>query len=346
MGFQKSSGFFEAVSQDPVLNRILLIAEPWDLGTYQAGNFPVDWSEWNGKFRDTLRKFIKGDSGQVAEMGRRFTGSADLYGDSGRSAYNSINFVTCHDGFTLYDLVSYNQKHNEANGEDNRDGSDDNNSYNWGVEGNTDNPVILQLREQLIKNYMCILLFSSGTPMLLGGDEFLRVQHGNNNAYCQDNELSWFDWTRISANNHMVEFFRKLIALTCRYTILQRRKFYLGKDLDANAIPDLSWFSPDGGLPNWYDPELRTLCLQLDGSEEESALGDYQLYIILHADFHLQSVKLPKLPDKKKWLRVLDTSLPAGEEVMSFGHEVVLNPNDVYLVNPRSTVMLLGRKQK
>ena len=174
----------------------------------------------------------------------------------------------------------------------------------------------------------------------------MRSQQGNNNAYCQDNEISWFNWHRVVANKHMVEFVRKIIALTCRFTILQRRKFYLGKDLDANNIPDLSWSPADGGNPNWGDPELRTLCLQLDGSEEESALGDYQLFIILNADFHLQSVNLPKLTDKKKWYRVLDTSLPTGEEIMMPGHEIILDPNDIYLVNPRSTVMLLGRKQK
>jgi glycogen operon protein len=344
MGFHKSSSFFEAISQDPVLNRILLIAEPWDLGTYQSGNFPVDWSEWNGKYRDTVRKFIKGDSGQAADMGWRLTGSADLYSDSGRSAYNSINFVTCHDGFTLYDLVSYNQKHNEANGEDNRDGTDYNNSYNWGVEGATDDTAILLLREQLVRNFFCTLLFSSGTPMLLGGDEFLRSQQGNNNAYCQDNDISWYNWHQVKANNHMVEFLRRLIALTRRFTILQRRKFYLGQDLDANNIPDLSWFPADGGNPRWGDPELRTLCLQLDGSEEESALGDYQLFIILHPDYNLQSVQLPVLAGKKRWYRVLDTSRPAGEEIMAPGQEVQLDPNDFYLVNPRSTVMLLGRR--
>jgi isoamylase len=345
MGFQKSSAFFEAVSQDPVLNRILLIAEPWDLGTYQSGNFPVDWSEWNSRYRDTVRKFIKGDAGQAADMGWRLTGSADLYSDSGRSAYNSINFVTCHDGFTLYDLVSYNQKHNEANGEENRDGTDYNNSYNWGAEGlAADNPGILLLREQLVKNFLCTLLCSSGTPMITGGDEFLRSQRGNNNAYCQDNDISWFNWHQVAANNHIVEFFRKLIALTRRYTILQRRKFYLGRDLDANNIPDLSWFPADGGNPNWGDPELRTLCLQLDGSEEESALGDYQLFIILHPDYHLQTVQLPELKDKKRWYRVLDTSRPVGEEIMAPGQEVQIDPNDFYLVNPRSTVMLLGKK--
>ncbi len=199
--FQSSASFFDAVAQDPVLNRVIMIAEPWDIGTYQVGNFPVDWSEWNGRFRDTMRCFAKGDTGQAAEMGRRLTGSADLYGDDGRSAYNSINFITCHDGFTLHDLVSYNNKHNEQNGEHNQDGSNDNNSWNCGVEGDTDDPGVRALRLQMMKNHACHLLFASGTPMILGGDEFARTQHGNNNAYCQDNDISWFDWD-LAASNH------------------------------------------------------------------------------------------------------------------------------------------------
>ena len=344
MHFQKTSAFFDTLSQDPVLNHVLLIAEPWDLGSYEVGNFPADWSEWNGKFRDTIRKFVKGNSQQVADLGWRMAGSVDLYGESGRSAYNSINFVTCHDGFTLYDLVSYNQKHNEANGENNQDGTNDNNSWNCDVEGPTNDTAVLQLREQLVKNYICSLLFSSGTPMILGGDEFMRTQLGNNNAYCQDNNISWFDWNRVTANEHMVEFFRRAVALTCRYTILQRRKFYLGQDLDADNIPDLCWFSADGGSPDWSDPELRTLCVQLDGGEEQSALGDYYLFIILHADYRPRQVLLPKLPGENKWYRVLDTSLPAGQDLAISGQEVVLDPQDVYLINPRSTVLVLGRR--
>jgi isoamylase len=180
--FQSSASFFDTISQDPVLSRAILVAEPWDIGTYQVGNFPVDWSEWNGRFRDTIRRFVKGDAGQVADLGWRLTGSADLYGEDGRSAYNSINFVTCHDGFTLYDLVSYNDKHNERNGENNQDGANDNHSWNCGVEGDSDDPAVLTLRKQLMKNHVCCLLFASGTPMLLGGDEFMRSQHGNNNV--------------------------------------------------------------------------------------------------------------------------------------------------------------------
>ena len=345
MRFQKSSGFFEAVSQDPVLNRILLIAEPWDLGTYEVGNFPVDWSEWNGRFRDTVRKFVKGDAGQVAELGWRMTGSADLYAGSGREACNSVNFVTCHDGFTLHDLVSYNGKHNEANGEKNGDGSDDNNSWNCGVEGTTGDCNILRLREQQIKDHVCFLLFASGTPMILGGDEFMRTQGGNNNAYCQDNAISWYDWELAEKNAGIFEFFRKAIALTRRYSVLQRRRFYLGKDLNANDVPDLSWYSPEGGNPAWGDPGCRTLCILLDGSEEKSSLGDYRLFIILNADFRLQRVILPGLDGGKRWYRILDTSLPLGEDLMEPGAEILLNPADAYLANPRSTVLLLGKSR-
>ncbi len=210
------------------------------------------------------------------------------------------------------------------------------------MEGPTDDPAVRRLRERLVKNFVCCLLFSSGTPMLLAGDECLRTQEGNNNAYCQDNRIGWFDWSQVTGNIHTVEFFRKAIALTNRYTILQRRRFYLGVDLDANAIPDLSWFSPEGGSPEWTNPESRTLCVMLDGSEEKSPLGDYQLFIVLHAGFHLRKVRLPRLHRRKKWYRVLDTGLPAGDDLVEPGKEVLLDPPDAYLVNPRSTVLLLA----
>ncbi len=341
--FQKSASFFDAISQDPVLNRIKLIAEPWDLGTYQVGDFPVDWSEWNGRFRDTMRKFGKGDAGQVRDLGFRLTGSADLYGDDGRSAYNSINFITCHDGFTLNDLVTYNSKHNEANLENNNDGSNDNNSWNCGAEGETEDAGIVSLRKQLIKNYICCLLFSSGVPMILGGDEFMRTQQGNNNAYCQDNEISWFDWDKVNKNSDIFEFFKKTIAFTKRYTILQRRKFFMGNDLNDNHIPDITWFGKYGDKPAWDDTDLRTLCYRLDGGKVISKLGNYQLFIILNADYTVQDVKIPKLEEGKMWYRVIDTSLGSGEDFLDTGKEMLLTPPDTYLVNPRSTILLLGR---
>jgi glycogen operon protein len=337
--FRSSSGFFDAAAQDPVLNRAILIAEPWDIGTYQVGNFPVDWSEWNGRFRDTVRRFAKSDSGQLADLGWRITGSADLYGDDGRSAWNSLNFVTCHDGFTLYDLVSYNHKHNEANREDNRDGTNDNHSWNCGAEGDTSDPAILTLRKQIMKNHACHLLFACGTPMILGGDEFGRTQRGNNNAYCQDNEISWFDWSLLSRNADLFEFFRKTIAFTRRFPTLQCRKFRLGQDLDADEVPDLSWFAPGGGQPAWHDSDVRTLCYQLDASEEGKASDAVRLFFILNGDYRPRFVELPAA----RWFRAIDTSLPAGSDFADAGEEVRIDPGDHYIANPRSTVVLLAR---
>ena len=343
--YRKRASFFDAVSQDPLLQKAKLIAEPWDPGTYEVGEFPVDWSEWNGRFRDTVRKFVKGDGGQLRDLGFRLTGSADLYGDDGRSAYNSVNFVTCHDGFTLSDLVSFNGKHNEANLEGNRDGTDNNNSWNCGAEGETDDPEIARLRRRLAKNHACLLLFSSGTPMILGGDEFLRTQGGNNNAYCQDNPISWFDWGEVNRNADMVDFFRKAIAFTKKYTILQRRKFFTGTDTDqdANTVPDIQWFGEDLGPPRWDDPEGRVLCCLLDGSEEPSDAGSYFLFLALNGDHRQREVRVPALPSGLRWRRAVDTSLPAGEDFTDDGAEPLADPADRYLVNPRTTVVLLGK---
>ncbi|MCC7539516.1 MAG: glycogen debranching protein GlgX [Deltaproteobacteria bacterium] len=341
--FRIGSAFFDAVSQDPVLARVKLIAEPWDLGTYEVGNFPIDWSEWNGRFRDTVRRFVKGDAGVVPELAARVAGSADLYGDDGRSAYNSINFVTCHDGFTSWDLVSYDRKHNEANLESNRDGANDNHSWNVGVEGPSDDADVNRMRRRLAKNHICCLLFSSGTPMLLGGDEMLRTQLGNNNAYCQDNEISWFDWALADVNRQHVEFVRKAIGLLRRFPVLARRRFLSGRDSDGNELPDVLWFGVDGGQPDWGDPSLRTLCYQLDGSEAHAPAGHYRLFFVFHAHHELKGVRLPQLPDELRWHRVLDTSLEPGHDLLDAGAEVLLDPQDHYLVNARSTVVLLAR---
>lgn len=341
--FQKCAAFFDVVAQDPVLCKLKLIAEPWDIGTCKLGDFPVDWSEWNGQFRDTLRGFGRGEPGQLRPMGFRLTGSADLYSDDGRSPCNSINFITCHDGFTLHDLVSYDKKHNQANLEFNRDGAEENFSWNCGVEGPTDNPQIVRLRKQQAKNFFCWLFFSAGTPMMLGGDEFLRTQNGNNNAFCQDNETNWFDWSLASKNAELVEFCRKAIALSKTYGVLKRRKFLSGKDLDGNHVRDIEWFSPDGNPLNWDDWQSRTLCYQLDGSEQESELGDYQLFFILNADFNLKSVRLPRPGNGKKWRRIVDTSLDSGRDFVDPGKEVLIDPPEQYLANPRSTVVLVTR---
>ncbi len=344
-GFSKDSVFFEAVSKDPVLSKVKLIAEPWDLRTYQVGNFPALWSEWNGKFRDTLRRFIKGDPGQVKDMAWRLTGSADLYGGDGRSPYNSINFITCHDGFTLNDLFSYNRKHNEVNGEKNKDGNDENYSWNCGIEGETGDVRILNLRRQLIKNALCCLLFSLGTPMLLGGDEFMRTQKGNNNAYCQDNEISWLDWGFVKRNPDILDFCKKAIALNKRYTILQGKRFLTGKDQDADNVPDVTWFGENLDGPAWDNPESGLLCYQLDGGESPSPLGEYFLFFILNADERSHMIRLPS-HEGKQWRRVVDTSLNAGEDFLSSGKEVLIEPSDRYQAYPRSIVVLLAKRSK
>jgi glycogen operon protein len=342
-GFRPSGPFFDAVSQDPILTRAILIAEPWDIGTYQVGNFPVDWSEWNGRFRDTVRRFEKGDAGQLADLGWRLTGSADLYGQSGRSAYNSVNFITCHDGFTLHDLVSYNTKHNEQNSESNNDGANDNNSWNCGAEGDTIDPSILALRRRLMKNHAIVLLCASGTPMILGGDEFARTQRGNNNAYCQDNDISWFDWEAVGRNNDIFEFFRKTIGFVHRFPVLQRRSFVLGRDLNADGVPDLTWYGPDEDNPRWNDPNERTLCVQLDSSENTTSTGVHRLFFILNANYQNAWVRLPPLADSLRWYRAIDTSLADGKDFVDAGAEVRLDPPDHYLANPRSTVVLLAQ---
>ena len=342
-GYQKSASFFDAVSQDPLLSRVLFIAEPWDLGTYQVGNFPVDWSEWNGLFRDTMRRFIRGDPGQLGDLGRRVTGSPDLYGDDGRSPYNSVNFITCHDGFTLYDLVSYDGKRNEANGEANNDGANDNLSWNCGAEGETDDEDVLALRRKLVKNHACALLFSCGTPMILVGDEFLRSQRGNNNAYCQDNETSWYDWGLAVKNADILDFFRKAIAFTRRHPALQRRKFLSGLDLDGDAVADITWFGKDLDPPDWSDAEGRTLCYMLDGGESGVPGDKYFLFFILNADSAPQGVRLPVLPGGRRWHRVIDTSLPAGLDILEQGKELPLDHGGHYLANPQSTIVLVSR---
>jgi glycogen operon protein len=303
----------------------------------------VDWSEWNGRFRDTLRRFGKGDAGQVPELAARLTGSADLYRGNGRSPDNSINFITCHDGFTLADLLCYNQKHNEANLEDNRDGTDDNQSWNCGVEGETTDPAVLRLRAQLARNALCALLFAAGTPMLLGGDEVGRTQRGNNNAYCQDNALSWFDWALVERHRDLLTFTREAIAFTRRFPVLQRRRFFEGRDENANGIPDIQWSDPQGATPAWANPDLRTLCYLMDGSEDDAGRGAYALFLIWNADYRTRAVTLPTLPGSWPWHRVVDTSLPAGQDFLAPGQEVPIAPPGCYVANPRSVVVLLAR---
>jgi len=262
------SAFFDTIHQDPVLSQVKLIAEPWDVGPggYQVGNFPVLWAEWNGKYRDSIRDFWRGQ-GSVGEFAQRFTGSADLYQEDGRDPFASINFVTAHDGFTLRDLVSYNGKHNEANGEENRDGTDDNRSWNHGVEGPTDDPAVSALRARQQRNFLATLFLSQGVPMLLGGDELGRTQGGNNNAWCQDNEISWFDWE--AADRGLTDFARRLIALRREHPVFRRGSFLSGS-AGESGLPDVWWFRPDGRRMtqrDWADPGTRTLGVFLNGQE-------------------------------------------------------------------------------
>ncbi len=341
-GFRKSASFFDAISQDPVLNTVKIIAEPWDIHTYQVGNFPVDWSEWNGKFRDTVRRFIRGDAGQLEDLGWRLTGSADLFGDDGRHPYNSINFVTCHDGFTLQDLVSYSRKHNEGNGENNRDGLDENFSTNCGIEGPARQEQVLQLRRQLVKNFICCLLFSRGTPMLLGGDEFLRTQQGNNNAYCQDNAISWFDWSLVRENAAMVEFVKKAIAFRKTYAVLEGRRFFHGFDTAGAGIPDILWYDPHLRPLNWNDKEARTICYQIDGGPEPWPLGSYGLFFALNADRRSQTVRLPALAGRT-WLRIIDTSLESPHDFCDPEQARPCAAATPYMVNPHTFVVMIGR---
>lgn len=340
--FDNSASFFDVVTQDPVLSRVKLIAEPWDVETYEVGNFPVEWCEWNARFRDTMRRFAKGDTGMLPDMGYRLTGSSDLYGSDGRGPHHSINFVTCHDGFTLWDLVSYERKQNEANLEGNRDGNDANDSCNWGVEGVTEDPGVLALRRRVAKNQICHLLLSLGTPMLLGGDEMLRTQRGNNNAYCQDNAISWTDWTFAETNADFMRFVRLAIALRRRHPILRRGRFHRGEDTDGDQIPDIAWFSATLDEAPWGDPNAKTLCYQLEGREGGPDAPPCLIYVVLNADDEVVHVRLPPLAEGETWRRVVDTSLESPLDFVEEGAEVVLDPQDHYLVNPFSTVVLMG----
>lgn len=374
-GFEARAPFFQALAQDPVLSRAKMIAEPWDCSGFELGNFPVGWSEWNAKFRDCARKFIKGDAGQLNELGWRFTGSADLFGDDGRSGDASINFITCHDGYTLNDLVSYNEKHNHANGEDNRDGYNDNQSWNCGAEGETDDPAALGIRRRQARNFLCLLLYSQGVPMLSHGDEMLRTQGGNNNAYCQDNPLAWMDWSLADRNAGMVGFTRRAIALRKSIPLLNGRRFFVGKG-GPGGIPDIAWFGQDGKEVQWNDPESRRIAFQLDGSEwtwETDGRGDAagegqdaaepgsrpapegsgedadghrrrrprRYYFIFNMDPQEGEFALPLLPEGRAWRRVADTSMPDGRDFVARGQEEPLEHPVSYRVPGRTTVILI-----
>jgi isoamylase len=317
--------FFDIIHQDPVLSQVKLIAEPWDLGQggYQVGNFPVLWTEWNGKYRDSVRRFWRGDGGTVSELATRLSGSNDLYAHGGRQPYASINFITAHDGFTLHDLVSYNDKHNEANGEENRDGENNNLSANNGVEGPSDDPAIVAVRVRQMRNFLATLLLSQGVPMISHGDELGRTQFGNNNAYAQDNELSWIDWTLTPDKRTLLDFTAKLVRFRLSQPTLRRRKYFQGRSIRGGGVKDVAWLAPDGAEMDdnaWNDAFVRSLGMLLSGSaiEEvnergEQVIGD-TLLVLLNGHTDQVPFTLPALDADQQWQRVFDTFEPHGSD--------------------------------
>ena len=310
--------FFDIIHQDPVLSQVKLIAEPWDLGEggYQVGNFPVLWTEWNGRYRDSVRRFWRGDGGTVAELATRLAGSADLYAHNGRRPFASINFVTTHDGFTLHDLVSYDHKHNDANGEDNRDGENHNLSWNCGVEGPTDDPAIDELRERQKRNFIATLLLSQGVPMISGGDELSRTQHGNNNAYCQDNEVSWTDWTINDRRRAFLDFCRRAVQLMRTQPVLRRRRFLQGRPLRDTAAKDIMWLAPGGqemSDAEWNADHVKCLGVRLSGDATDEVdadgapiRGETLLYLMNASGGSIPFI-LPAFVVRPRWETVLET---------------------------------------
>jgi isoamylase len=331
-----------------VLSRVKLIAEPWDVGDfgYQVGNTPVLWSEWNGKYRDNVRKFWKGDPGQIAELAYRLSGSSDLYRLSGRGPTGSINFIAAHDGFTLRDLVTYNDKHNEANGEHNQDGANDNNSWNSGVEGPSDDPEIKALRARRQRSLLATLFLSQGVPMLLGGDEMGRTQQGNNNSYCHDNDISWFDWDLNDQQRGLLEFTRGLIAFRKQHPVLHRRRFFEGLFLPGADIKDLTWFKLDGTEmvdAQWADPEVRSIGMRVAGEAiderdaEGSRISDATLLVLINS-YHEELVfTLPEAggADDSQWELFMDTrsAAPPGPSGKKYPVE------NTYALAPRALAL-------
>ena len=341
-GFDERHSFLVACRQDPLLRQVKMIAEPWDCGPggYQVGRFPPGWAEWNDRFRDTVRAFWKGDEGQLADFAGRMTASADLFNHRGRRPYASVNFITAHDGFTLHDLVSYNDKHNEANEEDNQDGSNNNISWNHGVEGPTDDPDINALRQRQMRNFMATLFLAQGTPMLVAGDEFARTQHGNNNAYCQDSEIGWVNWELDKPAKTLLAFVKRLIKLRLQYPILRRGLFLVGHCNENPEVKDVTWLAADGNemtTEQWHDPEERCLGMLLDGRTQVSGVqragADATLLIVVNANFDNLNFNLPKVPHGISWSCKLDTTDPSikGPQHLPF--------NKPYSVTGRSLVL-------
>lgn len=333
-GFDPRSGFFDVLRQDPVLNQLKLISEPWDIGPggYQLGNHPPGFAEWNDKFRDSMRRFWRGDSGLRPEFANRIAGSADLFDRRARRPWASVNFVTAHDGYTLADLVTYEQKHNEANGEDNRDGHDENYSCNWGVEGPTDDPEIQDVRDRVTRSMLTTLLASLGTPMLLSGDEFGRTQNGNNNAYCQDNELSWFDWTELESDrgHALSDFVRRLTAVRRYYPLIRANRFLHGEVSVAPGVLDIDWFDERGEHlteSDWHNPEGRALVMRRVRRKEDGALETVTM--LMNGSAKPMMFKLP--PPQIARVLVIDSAEPLAPERM-IGHEIMVQDRAVMIV--------------
>ena len=338
------SAFFDIIQQDPVISQVKLIAEPWDVGQggYQVGNFPSLWLEWNGKYRDCVRDYCRGQDQTLGEFAYRFTGSSDLYEATGRRPYASVNFITAHDGFTLSDLVSYNEKHNEANLEDNRDGESHNRSWNCGVEGRTDDPEVHALRNRQKRNFLSTLFLSQGIPMLLGGDEIGRTQQGNNNAYCQDNEISWFNWE--TADGDLLEFTRRVIDFRKRHPVFRRRRWFQGRPIHGAKVTDIAWFMPDGvemAEEHWGEGFAKAIGIFLNGEGIASPdprgerVIDDSFYVLYNPHYESLPFNIPKEEWGKQWRVVLDTQKPLPEE-----EEQVYQPGDEIPVESRSVKVL------
>ena len=344
-GFDENGGFLDSCRQDPVLSSVKLIAEPWDCGPggYQVGGFPPGWAEWNDQYRDVMRRFWKGDDGMLAPFGARLTASGDIFNRRGRKPWASVNFVTAHDGLTLNDVVSYNDKHNEANGEDNRDGHNANRSWNHGTEGPTDDPEICALRQRQKKNLLGTLLLSQGTPMLTAGDEFGRTQRGNNNAYCQDNEISWVDWNFGPDGETLREFVARLTELRRDYAVLRRTRFFIGEWNEEIGVRDLTWLTPAGAemtAEQWADPFAKCMGALLDGRAQATGIrkrgSDTTMLLIVNAHHDVVLFTLPRVAAGRAWLRLIDTNLDHVEDEigavrLKFGH--------VYNVTGRSLLL-------
>ena len=334
----------EVLAHDPVLAKCKLIAEAWDAGgLYQVGSFPAfgRWAEWNGKYRDTLRRWIKGEGGLVSELALRLQGSPDLYASRGPTA--SINFITCHDGFTLMDMVSYNDKHNEANGENNNDGANDNNSWNSGWEGETEDPEIKTLRFRQVKNAFALLMVSQGVPMLLMGDEMGQTQHGNNNMYCHDNEISWLDWNLLEKNPGLFRFFKNCIAFRQEHQVFHNRWHLHSQDYMGSGYPDISWHGVRSWQPDWSEQSLM-LGFMLDGKHARGGLGeDNSIYVFTNTYWEGHDVELPRLPEGQRWHVFANTGAPETEDVWEPGTEPALSDQSNLFVGARSVVILVAK---